>query len=58
MPDAIRRTNLSRNAASQRYIRISQTDDQREAQNEVNGIEIINIEMLHLTPIELHSIIT
>jgi hypothetical protein len=37
MPE-IRRTNLcfrTRNAASQRYTRASQTDEQREAQNEV-----------------------
>lgn len=32
---AIRRINLSRSATSQRRIRASQTDDQRETRNEV-----------------------
>ena len=61
---AIRRTNLShrtRNAASQRYTRASQTDEQHEARNEVErnrwnrNQEHRNV---RLTPIELHSIIT
>ena len=54
---AIRRTNLrhrTRNAASQRYTRAKRG----MKLNRVDGIEIKNIEMLRLTPIEQHSIIT
>ena len=50
---AIRRINLShrtRNAASQRYTRAKRG----MKLNRVDGIEIKNIEMLRLTPIELH----
>ena len=63
MPE-IRHTNLShrtRNAASQRYTRANQTDEQREAPNELERNRWNRNQqhrMLHLTPIELHSIIT
>jgi len=62
---AIIRTNLchrTRNSVSQKYKRASQPNEQREAWNEIeqllDGIEINDILMLRLTPIELHSIIT
>ena len=57
---AIRRTNLSQRTRNG-YTRASQIDEQREVQSEVERNrwnKTKNIEMLCLTPIELHSIIT
>jgi hypothetical protein len=60
---AIERTYLSqitRNAPSQTYTRAIQTDEQREARNEVERNQW-NRNQLHInvafTPIELHSVI-
>ena len=55
------RTNLShttRNAASQRYTKASQTDEQCEARNEIERNRNQEHRMLRLTPTKLHSIKT
>ena len=55
---AIRHTNLSHRTCNG-YTRASETDEQHEVRKKVernDGIKIKNIEMLRLTPTELHSI--
>ena len=54
----IRRTKLTHRTRNG-YTRASQTDEKRGMKLDgIDGVEIKNIEMLRLTPIEQHSIIT